>query len=331
MATESHDHAAAIAVDPEAPDDNDSALGDDDLSATTSISSSVLDFRRENGRTYHAYKDGKYLISNDMAENDRLDLQHNLFLLTFDGRLGLAPPAKLDSKVGRVLDIGTGTGLWAIDFADEHPESQVLGFDLSPSQPSLVPPNVTFEISDLDDEWIYKTKFDYIHSRAMATSVSKWDELVQRSFEHLNPGGYLEFQEVDLWAKSNDGTFKEGSYLWRSTDYMEKAVKLAGRSFAPVTDLARLLTEAGFVDVVTEVFAWPTNPWPRDAKLKELGIWSQENALMNLSGIYMAPLTRVHGFTPAEVEIFLLELRKEMKRRDIHTYWPVYVVYGRKP
>lgn len=54
------------------------------------------------------------------------DLQHNLFLLTFDDKLGLAPPNKPDVKVKHVLDIGTGTGIWAIDYADEHPEAQVI-------------------------------------------------------------------------------------------------------------------------------------------------------------------------------------------------------------
>jgi methylase of polypeptide subunit release factors len=53
------------------------------------------------------------------------DLQHNLFLLTFDDKLGLAPPNSPGAKVKHVLDIGTGTGIWAIDYADEHPESQV--------------------------------------------------------------------------------------------------------------------------------------------------------------------------------------------------------------
>lgn len=30
----------------------------------------------------------------------------------------------------KVLDIGTGTGIWAIDFANEHPEAEVIGLDL---------------------------------------------------------------------------------------------------------------------------------------------------------------------------------------------------------
>lgn len=30
----------------------------------------------------------------------------------------------------KVLDLGTGTGIWAIDYAHEHPEAEVIGLDL---------------------------------------------------------------------------------------------------------------------------------------------------------------------------------------------------------
>jgi hypothetical protein len=53
------------------------------------------------------------------------DLQHHIFYLTLNNRLGLSPPSEKDAKVGRVLDLGTGTGIWAMDYGDEHPEAQV--------------------------------------------------------------------------------------------------------------------------------------------------------------------------------------------------------------
>jgi methylase of polypeptide subunit release factors len=34
-----------------------------------------------------------------------------------------------------VLDFATGTGMWAIDFADKYPAASVIGTDLSPIQP----------------------------------------------------------------------------------------------------------------------------------------------------------------------------------------------------
>lgn len=45
-----------------------------------------------------------------------LDLQHHLFTLTFEGKLYLAPIEDLEGGIHNVLDIGTGTGIWAIDF-----------------------------------------------------------------------------------------------------------------------------------------------------------------------------------------------------------------------
>lgn len=43
----------------------------------------------------------------------RTDLTHNLWLLTFDGNLALNPKC---NEAKRVLDVGTGTGIWAINY-----------------------------------------------------------------------------------------------------------------------------------------------------------------------------------------------------------------------
>ncbi|KAK6227004.1 hypothetical protein QIS74_00559 [Colletotrichum tabaci] len=141
-----------------------SEIGSSIASSSTSLRSSILDYRFENGRTYHSYKDGKYNIPNDQREIQRLDSQHYMWLFVLDDRLGVAPPCHPDAKVGRVLDVGTGSGIWAINFGDEHPESDVLAMDLSPTSPSTAPPNVTFEVDDLEEDWLYSRPFDYIHS-----------------------------------------------------------------------------------------------------------------------------------------------------------------------
>jgi predicted RNA methylase len=44
------------------------------------------------------------------------DLQHHLFTMTFDGKLHIAPIEEIKGGIHNVLDIGTGTGIWAIDF-----------------------------------------------------------------------------------------------------------------------------------------------------------------------------------------------------------------------
>jgi hypothetical protein len=50
------------------------------------------------------------------------------------------PPAPVDS-------VGTGMGIWAI----EHPHALVIGIDLSPIQPTIIPPNVQFDIVDCSE------------------------------------------------------------------------------------------------------------------------------------------------------------------------------------
>lgn len=47
--------------------------------------------------------------------NSIQDLQHHMYYLTLGGKLYIAPIPE-DQVLHRVLDLGTGTGIWAIDF-----------------------------------------------------------------------------------------------------------------------------------------------------------------------------------------------------------------------
>jgi len=63
----------------------------------------------------------------------------------------------------------------------------------------------------------------------------------------------------------------------------------------------------------------------------DVGMWTLENAGPQLEGISMAIFTRFHGWTKEDVETFVVDVRKEMRDTRIHIYWPIYVVYGKKP
>lgn len=172
--------------DSESPVEADDDCDDDESdyqSSTGSIASSVMEFREENGRTYNAYQDGKYYLPCDQLEQDRLDLQHYMFTLTYGGKLYTCDFNKNEKKAHRVLDAGCGTGIWAIDYADEHPEAEILGVDLAAIQPAYIPPNVSFMIDDLEQDWDFDNMFDFIHIRMMATSISDFGALFKNSFE----------------------------------------------------------------------------------------------------------------------------------------------------
>lgn len=58
-----------------------------------------------------------------------MDMSHHIHLLVNKGKLILSPvdPAH---PIHHVLDVGCGTGIWAIDYADEHPEAKVESLSL---------------------------------------------------------------------------------------------------------------------------------------------------------------------------------------------------------
>ncbi|KAK2757483.1 methyltransferase domain-containing protein [Colletotrichum kahawae] len=293
--------------------DADSALGIDGgrASSSASVASSVYRFVEEFGRTYHRYKEGKYFLPNDEQEQGRLDLQHAIALRILDGKLGLAPV----DKPHRVLDIGTGTGIWAIEFADQNPESEVLGSDLSPIQPEYVPAYCRFEIDDAEDEWMYGQKFDYLFGQI---------------YDSLNPGGWVEFHETVIDFRAVDGTL-EGTALRRWNDHLLEGIRRAGRDALSPFGFAAKMTDAGFKNVQQRKYAVPSTPWARGRNQKILGAMQMTNNLEGVQGITMKIFTQVLGWTREEAEMLLVDVRRDMADRNIHAYLTIMAVWGQRP
>ncbi|KAI1073112.1 hypothetical protein LB507_008976 [Fusarium sp. FIESC RH6] len=324
--------APALQVDEEAANDTDgdSSLGSE-TSSTTSITSSILKYRQENGRTFHAYKDGQYLMPNDEREQDRLDLQHHLFLLTFSDKLYLSPAGQDGHRIHNALDVGTGTGLWATDFADEHPDTSVIGVDLSPIQSSFVPPNLSFQVDDIEEDWTFNVKFDFVYCRMMSGGLADWSGFFKRAYDNVAPGGWVEVADI-LWPMtSDDGTLKEDSATLEWANKIIEGTKLIGRPCDGASKYKEKLEAQGFQNVREQVFKWPQNTWPKDEKHKELGAWHLENSISALESTSVAVFTRVLGWKKEEVDVLLAKVRRELKDRSIHSYWPIYVVYGQRP
>lgn len=86
--------------------DSDYYSGGYGESGTTSLFSSAYNYEFENGRRYHSYRSGKYLLPNDELEQERLDLMHYLFLRMLEGALHISPVSNRANM--KVLDLGTG-------------------------------------------------------------------------------------------------------------------------------------------------------------------------------------------------------------------------------
>jgi SAM-dependent methyltransferase len=229
------------------------------------------------------------------------------------------------------MDAGCGTGIWAIDFADAHPEAEVIGIDLAPVQPHNVPPNLTFEIDDLEQEWTFSRKFDYIHSQLMTGGIQDWPRYIGQSFNFLESGGYLEVQDIDLVIRCDDGSLPTNSTLVRWHNYMHDAGSKMGFPLDQISNVANMMRDAGFVDVVATPHKWPINTWPKDRKYKEVGKWVSENFNWGAESMSLALFTRGLGWSVDEVRVFAAALRADLRNTKLHAYWNFWVVYGRRP
>ncbi|KAM5357392.1 hypothetical protein ACJZ2D_016316 [Fusarium nematophilum] len=313
--------------------DADSSLGDDSLSSTASISSSIIQYRVINGRTYHAERgDAQYWASNDAQASEALDIIHHTSTQLLDGNLYLAPLEK--KSVNKVLDVGTGTGIWAIDFGDDFPEAEVVGTDISPIQPSWVPPNVKFEIEDFTLDWTFPdNSFDYLHMRFLYGSVPDWYQLYERAFHVCKPGGWVESHEGDPMAYSDDETLKEGSAIAEWGKFFHEGGKKLGRTFTPIPESLQEkgLKAAGFVDIQSKTIKVPVGDWPKDERQKEIGRFTNLSVLSDVEGHITFMANLLDGWTQEQIILYCAQLRREIKSRKTHAYYYQRVVWGRKP
>ena len=219
----------------------------------------MLNYPTENGRRYHAFREGAYCFPNDEEEQDRMDIHHEMALKAIGGKLHLAPI----TNPGSILDIGTGTGIWAIEAGDLYPDAEVIGNDFSPVQPNMVPRNVKFEVDDVEAPWTHPTKFDFIHCRYMAGSITDWPKLIQTCYDNLNPGGIAEFQDGDFHIYSEDGSYKDTWFEKWNVDF-GRAGELVGRSIRPGLHLQEWFTATGFEDIHAEKVRIPVGVWPKE-------------------------------------------------------------------
>ncbi|KZF22456.1 S-adenosyl-L-methionine-dependent methyltransferase [Xylona heveae TC161] len=189
-----------------------------------------------------------------------------------------------------------------MDFADQFPEAEVIGTDLSPVQPGVAPPNLRFEIDDCCSEWTYpENSLDFIHVRCLYGSIADWPAFYQECLRHLRPGGYIEHAEFSVAPKSEDGSVTEGSIFDQWGKFAISAGEKIGKTFEVEAKMKGWVEEAGFEDVTERRGKWPIGAWSSDPKLKELGRWNALHWEEGMEGWKMALATRVHGVRQSPV------------------------------
>ncbi|KAL8963254.1 MAG: hypothetical protein Q9193_000459 [Seirophora villosa] len=290
-----------------------------------------VDYRYENGRRFHGFHEGAYYMPNDEVEVSRLgmlsnypprpclsaellkDTQHQIWLVTLDNALFRAPVG--GNKPISVLDVGTGSGIWALECASRFPDSHVLGIDLSPVKPNYpVPANCIFRVHDAETEWEFGDvgPFDLIHARMLVLGMHDWRAYFRRCYDHLKPGGWMEVHEIAFPMHSVDPSVPSDTPYLRWSQLMHEGLAKGGIDGGAARDFTGMLEEAGFEEVVEEIIPWAVGPWPQDEKAKRLGVMEETNLRDGLQGFTMGVLTKNLGWTSEEVDRFVEEIKKDI-------------------
>jgi ubiquinone/menaquinone biosynthesis C-methylase UbiE len=208
------------------------------------------------GRLDISPAESPYVLPNNLNECKRLDLQHFIFREFFK-RQYFAPIGQAQHVNGasqgtwtdsiiermvhrdataaaavpkRILDVGCGTGQWAIDIAKLFPTTSVVGLDIvTPARPFPTPlplnfaflkANVLRGLMTLEDN-----SFDFVHMRCLGLGIPghKWQYVINELARVTAPGGWIESVETSLPHDSGEAyttihTMLEAILTARSVD-----------------------------------------------------------------------------------------------------------------
>ncbi|RXK38727.1 hypothetical protein M231_04037 [Tremella mesenterica] len=244
-----------------------------DFSFSSSIDRRI--FREDEGRLFQAY--------NDEREIERLDIQHHAMKASMGGHNYLAPLRNVLPNGGegrRVIDLGTGTGIWAIEIAIEFPRSEVVGVDLSPIfREGELPDNVQFTVEDASAGLSFPDgSFDVVTSRFIMAGIRNWTSFIAETVRLLRPGGLLyiidaEFpwrirdipQDEETQRMVGPGFIKFVDYLTRTFDGRGYDILCGSRTIPQVMREHPELGHVTTIESYLPLWGWSSDPYMKRA------------------------------------------------------------------
>ncbi|KAK0624556.1 S-adenosyl-L-methionine-dependent methyltransferase [Bombardia bombarda] len=257
----------------------------------------------------------------------RLNLQGEAFRLILDDKLLRTPIP--DDFSGRVLDIGTGTGIWAWEFATEYPSSTVVGADLYEPGISPIPENLSFQVVDLEKTWdLPPNSFDIVHARMFLFLLKNPQAILQKCFEALKPGGFVEFQEMNHPCRDEDESQPPSSIVRNSLARVTGAAN-CGFDWRLSSYLPEEVKKVNFEDVQFADYKFPIGPYLEDERMKKVGEKYMECYRLGVIDFSKTSLMKGLGWTEEQVLEGAREVRADLGK--VKAYSSIRVTSGKKP
>ncbi|GAB0135987.1 hypothetical protein EsDP_00004306 [Epichloe bromicola] len=280
--------------------------------------------QKEERAAYRASLQSEEVDLLTQEEQDRLDFQHEIYLFTMNGRLGRAPVR----EPRNVLDVATGTGIWAVRTQPPtRPATSSGRTSRRCNAPGRRPTSPSSGTTSKRTPGLPGPQLDYLHLRFTICCFDSTPSVIRRAFEHLAPGGWIEFYDPSVSYFAVDQPL-EGAAIRKWASLVNEGGLRVGRDMSKARRYVEWLRDAGFVNVAEERLILPCNAWEKDERMKEFGgmMLRNELALVGCLGKFLRLAVEEEEEARA-VE----EAARNLRDSSLRLCKYMYIVYAQKP
>jgi SAM-dependent methyltransferase len=188
----------------------------------------------------------------DVAETSRLiEIDH-----LYTKAMGSLFPPDFTPLPGRIiLDIACGPGGWVLDVARAHPNTDVIGVDISQKMISYAQTQAgmlglhqaSFQVMDMLKPLEFpESAFEFVNMRFIAGSLHKehWSPLLQECLRVVQLGGVIRVTESEWWFTNSPAVEKLTGWTIRAMWQDDRTFDPAGRLIGTPMMLPSLIREA---------------------------------------------------------------------------------------
>ncbi|KAF8066918.1 S-adenosyl-L-methionine-dependent methyltransferase [Lyophyllum atratum] len=281
-----------------------------------------------------------YQLPVNNEELARLNNQHLLLKMLIGGNYTGAIKEHLAYVPGKeqtILDLGCGTGAWAMDMATDFPHCSVVGADVAPMDVGLAPENLRIDVCDANKGLtIYKNnQFDLVNARMIAMGIKDYPSLIGEISRTLKTGGFLQLQEWDFFVVDEQKT-TIGSESWfgRWCAALRHGLAARSASINAAEGLDGMIKVQGTFDAIHQHNVWmPIGPcFPKDTaegmRLNLVGEFMRENVKTFIKN--GRTLIVGSGMSAEEYNTLALNATKEVQDVSIPMYLRLNCVTARR-
>lgn len=267
--------------------------------------------------------DSPYILPVDQQESHRLDFNHYLFRHLLRGNY-VAPVRNPES----ILDVGTGTGRWAVEMAQTFPQANVVALDLvtpaddaGPSaQRQSRPENYTFVQADIFNGLPFAdASFTFTHMRLMYLSMpsNRWDTVVRELARVTQIGGWVELMEAELPVQGGPAT-------QHTVDWVAQLCHMRGIDPKRGMQVGLMLQNAGLSNISAMQMSLPVGRYGG-----HMGMMGQTLILAAATALE-GPIVAQNIASPEQFRQSYQAMHQEFEHGPAKCIYPYYIAYGQR-